>query len=414
MEEKKTEEGDEENPPLSRKDTPMVNNEEEKTVEEEEKEDGSPVKKAAPGTLDLLEKLFLFLDTPENEQVNPVLAGYFSKLINIFINKKPKNIYSYMYSNPTLLEKMVRHTYSKSISEVLVKFLTYEEQEGELADLDVPAQKNRLLTLLIDKLGPNETEEDNLNAQDILVELTDTKPLLEHLMTRDNLLKTIGFLQSNKQSSQIAALQLLNAIAGHCKGLLAKKPDEEGKEGEQEEDRSAKSMVALLSNQLEFVVKLLDGQAPVPENDTATYGYAIKPFGLLRLRVVEFLNSVVLLQSNELLEVLKKNNVFATLLQFLQDYPWNNMLHMKINTIFEEILKNQEARVSIVKNSGILEKLIEMGDEPEFKFPSDRPQRHGYMSFVISLSNIICKTDDLKEVCEETPAWEKYKNEQLF
>lgn len=378
--------------------------------EEEEKQGASPSKKTGP--MDLLERLFAFLSEPA--PINPVLAGYFSKLINIFINKKAKDIFGYMFSHPELLEKMVVHTYSKSISEVLIKFLTYDEPEGE--ENDIPAQKNRLLSLLIDKLGPEETEEDNLNSQDLLVELTDTKSHLAHMMARENLLKIIGFLHSDKQSSQIAALTLLNSIAGHCKGLLAKKTDEDAKqegEGEETHDSGAESMVALLTQELQFVVKLLQVNPPPPENDTATYGYPIRPFGLLRLRVVEFLSSVVRLQSQELLDVLRKNGVFRTLLGFLKNFPWNNILHMKINAIFEDIFGNSDARALVVTESGMLELLIEMGGEAEFAYPSTLKQRHGYMPFVISLSNQIQKLDDMKEAREGQEGWDTYANHQL-
>jgi serine/threonine-protein phosphatase 6 regulatory subunit 1 len=38
----------------------------------------------------LLDRLFKFIEVEDDTQVNPVLAGYFSKIVQLLINRKQK------------------------------------------------------------------------------------------------------------------------------------------------------------------------------------------------------------------------------------------------------------------------------------------------------------------------------------
>jgi hypothetical protein len=78
-----------------------------------------------PNRFELLEKLLSFLDT--DEPLNLVLAGYFSKIFLILLNNKAKDTYQYVYKHHEVLEKLIKHIYSKSISELLVKILNVSE-----------------------------------------------------------------------------------------------------------------------------------------------------------------------------------------------------------------------------------------------------------------------------------------------
>jgi serine/threonine-protein phosphatase 6 regulatory subunit 1 len=82
---------------------------------EEEEEKG--------GRFQLLDRLFKFVRT-KGKPLNPVLAGYFSKLMTLLINRKSKNLIPYVFAeNSDIIECLVYHVYQKSISELLNKFL---------------------------------------------------------------------------------------------------------------------------------------------------------------------------------------------------------------------------------------------------------------------------------------------------
>jgi serine/threonine-protein phosphatase 6 regulatory subunit 3 len=85
----------------------------------------------------LFERLLNFLDCKGD--LNPVLAGYFAKLMLILISNKSAEVYRYVFTNPHLLDKFVQHLGSKSVSEVLQKLLNVSEslsgdEEGATSD----------------------------------------------------------------------------------------------------------------------------------------------------------------------------------------------------------------------------------------------------------------------------------------
>lgn len=120
----------------------------------------------------LLERLFSFLST-EQKPINDVLAGYFSKLLTLLINRKQKSLIPFLF-NPEndALDRLLEHVYQKSISELLIKVLNL--QEPLLGEALVEKQ-HQIVETLIEKLGPQYTEEDNLNASSVLSDVIDAK-----------------------------------------------------------------------------------------------------------------------------------------------------------------------------------------------------------------------------------------------
>jgi hypothetical protein len=65
---------------------------------------------------------------------------------------------------------------------------------------------------------------------------------------------------------------------------------------------------------------------------------------------------------------------------------------LKVTAIYEEIFENnQHAELSkkVLEQGDIGRTLINLAKEPFYKHESGRPIRHGYMSTVIKLSNLI-------------------------
>ncbi len=72
-----------------------------------------------------------FINT--NNELNLVLAGYFSKLINALFNTRKKELCMYLFreDNNRILD-FARHTYSKSISEILLNILKVDNMNSGL------------------------------------------------------------------------------------------------------------------------------------------------------------------------------------------------------------------------------------------------------------------------------------------
>lgn len=64
---------------------------------------------------------------------------------------------------------------------------------------DVKQSQRHILNTLIEKLGPNETQEDNLNASSILQDALETKEYFSIISHRSNILKLLEFAIPNPE-----------------------------------------------------------------------------------------------------------------------------------------------------------------------------------------------------------------------
>jgi len=69
------------------------------------------------------------------------------------------------------------------------------------------------------------------------------------------------------------------------------------------------------------------------------YGVCKKPFGLLRMRVVEFLQEVFrVFFRSELHSIYLEADLYNTLLYYFDHYPFHNILHQKVCDLFIYLL----------------------------------------------------------------------------
>lgn len=81
----------------------------------------------------LLDRLFKFIKTePSEEPINSVLSGYFSKVVQLLINRKQKQIVPYIIADENrVVENLLRHVYSRSVAEVIHRILHIVESNFE-------------------------------------------------------------------------------------------------------------------------------------------------------------------------------------------------------------------------------------------------------------------------------------------
>ena len=80
---------------------------------------------------ELLEYTLEFLNT--NNELNLVLAGYFSKLITSLFNTKKKDLCMYLFSDENNhILNFARHSYSKSIADILSNILRCDNMNSGL------------------------------------------------------------------------------------------------------------------------------------------------------------------------------------------------------------------------------------------------------------------------------------------
>ncbi len=180
--------------------------------------------------IDLLDHLFSFLET--DRDLNYVLVGYFSKFLNLLLNKFPHKIIGYIYNErQDILEKILQHCDKKSLSEVAPKILLVESYlsgsekdkatslsieksntSNAFANLSSPlnlnlesilATRKTMLIKLFKKLIIKDDPEKISNLANICIEVTENRNILEIILNEksilDHLTSTLA-INLNEQS----------------------------------------------------------------------------------------------------------------------------------------------------------------------------------------------------------------------
>ena len=124
----------------------------------------------------LLNRLFKFVRT-EEKPLNNVLAGYFCKLTTLLLNRKQKQLIPYIFGPESdVLDCLLFHIYQKSVSELLEKLMNVVETNFEEDLVPVIREKKlKVMNQLADKLSKNHSDEDNLNASTVIIELLEVR-----------------------------------------------------------------------------------------------------------------------------------------------------------------------------------------------------------------------------------------------
>lgn len=128
---------------------------------------------------------------------------------------------------------------------------------------------------------------------------------------------------------------------------------------------------------------------------------------------------MIKLNKNAVFEILGNSNVFAKVSELLLAYKWNNFLHLKVQVMFEDILESDNAafKSSVLQKTDIGMTLLKLSEEKKFAFSSTREIRHGAMSFVIKLANLLIKhksKDEVAKYLSNLPAeWNTFVDDEL-
>jgi hypothetical protein len=155
--------------------------------------------------------VFTFItDCKLGEEVNPLLSGYFTKLVGALLNYKKKELLNHIFTKPGLLESLLQHIYDKSISDLVVKILNIsetavntviKEDEDPSPEEENQGREERRqegVCIIIDKLISGKTIDESLNASQVLCELSKYSGVFEYVSNPDTMDKiAIGLEHDN-------------------------------------------------------------------------------------------------------------------------------------------------------------------------------------------------------------------------
>jgi len=375
---------------------------------------------------DLLDYLTGFIDT-ENE-LNDVLSGYFSRLCNILLQKKSIELAKYFYTNEKLLYKFAYHSYSKSLTDTIIKILDINTDKIEVEEAEIERIRKQFVRTLLERLGDDKSEvshEYSLNIFQIFNELTFKKPFYS-IFIEEEVLNTLGDIlkKDSPECSSNAAIRILNVLVSHLRDHLSNSArqketthfmddnddvvieDEESNKNNEEqsiEEKIASHHLIIFFKEkvVDFLVAQLD---KTPEKSHIDFQYGDNQFvlGKKRLACINLMESLVEMDDANLKAKILETDFYSKLFDCFLEYRYNTFLQLHLDNIFMSNLRDQnttnEVKVEFLTKLGIFTKLPAFwNDNQMFAFPSQREFRHGYLAFTTKFANV------LKEVSKNIP-----------
>lgn len=194
----------------------------------EETAETQPKEELSTNKYDLMDYLNQFIDTEED--LNDVLAGYYSRLCNILMQRKLDEFGKYFYENEEFMYKLAYHSYSKSITDIIVKILDISAEKIEKEQSEVNRIKTEFFKRLLQRLsGDSENEQEySLNIFQIFNELSYRKIHYE-LLVDESVLNTLGEILHNgsPESSSNAAVRILNILISNLRDNVTEKSEKQ-------------------------------------------------------------------------------------------------------------------------------------------------------------------------------------------
>ena len=320
----------------------------------------------------------------------------------------------------------MKHVYQKSISEILNKLLTLVDTDHEPEIFaEIKAKQQMAVGTLIESLGPEKSEEHNLNACTIIQDMFEIKDFYNLICEKENLTKIVDFalagMDESTKHSKCSSLTVLNQIVlsniekqkkkdnkdedkeqGHDEDddiIVQQNSDDEKEEDEASNPNSTSAQTALLVDILKQKVGAISTILKADHEGLATIQSSVNevhniPLGMQRLYTIELVLRMVQLQKEVLYTAMGRSTIFGNIMVLVQKYPWNNFMQLKVITMCDEVLENcgdEQFKKDFLESSGIAKSIVAMGAEASFKMNSERLIRNGYMGLVVSVSNKLIK-----------------------
>lgn len=120
-------------------------------------------------------------------------------------------------------------------------------------------------------------------------------------------------------------------------------------------------------------------------------GRAFQPLGIVRLRAVELLNQIIKVNQDVIFIKVLETNIMKYLMELCEQHVWNNLLHIKTFEIWDCIFKSgltAQQKFDILKNSQAVDSTVNIGQQSNVRFLTERVTRNGNMAFAVKLANL--------------------------
>ena len=141
------------------------------------------------------------------------------------------------------------------------------------------------------------------------------------------------------------------------------------------------------------------------------------------MRAIEFLQKISITFSSNLLLEFVECGIFSSLMQLLEEFPFNNLLQLRVDQLMSKAMEKLDSGIvleHIVENSGLLNLILKVGnEESKLTFENTKMKINlGYTVFVRKWASRLQELIDqgsqtVKLAVESIPELEKYFNGEL-
>lgn len=379
----------------------------------------------------LMDMLFSFLESSHAH--NSLLAGYFSKVVVCLMLRKTIPLMKYVQAHDKIFCQLVDLIGITSIMEILVRLVGADDHMySNYLDVMQWLSESNLLAMIVDKLSPSCSPQVHANAAEVLEAIIRSapSPLASKLASPSFVARIFG--HATEEPLSISALihalsvciSLLDPRRSASKVLIYSFTSQPLDEPSVQVD--IETIHAMLPK-LDVLLKLLE----VSSDDkilSTTYGELSPPFGKHRLQIVEFI-AVLLGTGDEVAEnELVNSGAIKTILQLFFQYPFNNFLHIQVETILTACFYSKNSRLIdyLFVDCDILGKFLEADKNPYL--PTDsimltkpaagrKSLRAGYIGHITRITNTIAQlgncNDQIQKHLQENNEWKEFLSNVL-
>ena len=288
---------------------------------------------------DNLDTLLSFFE--DKNQIDIVLAGFVSDVIEDLLLNEYKLVSDYLLSNLNIIENIIRHSYDYSVIKKIISPLVFQKNNGLSYSViedgenkpDKKLSKNLLIVSekLINKLKDPSDEEACANILNMLSEAIDLDDdeksrieALEQLLYNEKTINIIFEFLDNETDNKVResrkaqknnlnlCLQTIRKLVLFYPRIKENKEDEESKEKDkQEKDIDFCFLIQNLINKIDFFIDTLKNQNHDSILDTR--GDNKRLLSSTRIFVLRLINSIIKLNNSIINVHLSLSGIFFTI-----------------------------------------------------------------------------------------------------
>jgi len=368
----------------------------------------------------ILEYLFSFLDS--NEELNPVLSGYFNKVVESLFRRNPEKMIEFVYDNEGIMASLAKHIGNRSISDLLGLFICYESFHYEDEKPLYLTLKLEVIEDLVNILTESEDIDSSTNAAHVLCEIVsksdvivDGKEIGVKLVSDkvlgqifNTLRKRDNFLVLNACNVLYFIVEYLNPYRPVRNMSLSYKLQRQSRDVENE------PLIDCISKNIATFAQILSNKTSQEGVKTA-FGTNVKLLGSGRLRMIELIDRILKMNSRRIIQRVCETNLIQIITELFLEFEWNNMLHHSYERFVTTLLTRNDPGLlkALFIDSQLLEIIMNSMKESKIEiFKQGRKIRKGNLGHITRIANILVDSSqnsaEIKEYLTGNPEWENF------